>query len=213
MTAQIELIHFAEHTRGFLAELSENNSRAWFGKHKLRYDRDVRRPGELLVDRLAKRLAVQTGRPVRGKLFRPHRDVRFSDDKSPFFTHLHAAWTLPDGRGWYFGLSTDYATAGAGVMAFDPDQRASWRRAVSGPAGAALADLLARIDARLDPPTLEAVPEPHPPEHPRALLLRREGCVLWQDGLFDALVQDPEAALGDSFERVAPLQDWLGKHL
>ena len=69
------------------------------------------------------------------RLFRPHRDVRFSDDKTPFYTHLHAAWTLPGGRGWYFGLSPDYATAGAGVMAFDGDQTLAWRQSVAGVAG------------------------------------------------------------------------------
>ncbi len=98
MTAQIELTHFAPQTRRFLIDLAATNNRDWFRRNKLRADSEVRRPAERLVDRLSERLAAATGRPVRGKLFRPHRDVRFSDDKTPFYTHLHAAWTLPGGR-------------------------------------------------------------------------------------------------------------------
>ena len=213
MTAQIELTHFAPQTRRFLIDLAANNNRDWFRRNKLRYDSEVRRPAERLVDRLSERLAAATGRPVRGKLFRPHRDVRFSKDKTPFYTHLHAAWTLPGGRGWYFGLSAEYATAGAGVMAFDADQTVAWRHSVSGSAGDALATLLARLDARLDPPSLDAVPAPYPASHPRADLLRRSGCVAWYDGLFEALAQDPEATLEQSFARLSPLQDWLARHL
>lgn len=213
MSAQIDLSRFATHTRGFLAELAKNNNRGWFSRNKLRYDRDVRRPGERLVDILADTLTRRTGRPVRGKLFRPHRDGRYSSDKTPFYTHLHAVWTLADGRGWYFGLSPEYATAGAGVMGFDAEQTIAWRHSVSGVAGEGLASLLGRLDARLDPPTLETVPEPYAADHPRAELLRRTGCVLWYDDLFEALSEDPEATLRERFDRLAPLQDWLGAHL
>ncbi|MBN9675942.1 TIGR02453 family protein [Salipiger bermudensis] len=213
MTAQIELTHFAPQTRRFLIDLAANNNRDWFRRNKLRYDSEVRRPAERLVDRLSERLAAATGRSVRGKLFRPHRDVRFSDDKTPFYTHLHAAWTLPGGRSWYFGLSADYATAGAGVMTFDEDQTVAWRHSVAGVSGEALAALLERLDARLDPATLDEVPAPYPATHPRADLLRRCGCVAWYDELFEALAEDPEATLTQTFERLSPLQDWLARHL
>ena len=213
MIAQIDLTDFAPHTRRFLADLAANNDRDWFRRNKQRYDSEVRRPAEMLVDRLSARLAAAAGRPVRGKLFRPHRDVRFSGDKTPFYTHLHAAWTLPGGRGWYFGLSPDYATAGAGVMAFDGDQTLAWRQSVAGVAGDALTTVLGRLNARLDAATLSDVPAPYPASHPRADLLRRSGCVAWSDDLFEALARDPEATLAQAFDRFSPLQDWLARHL
>jgi len=37
--------------------------------------------------------------------------------------------------------------------------------------------------------------------------------VAWYDGLFEALAQDPEATLEQSFARLSPLQDWLARHL
>lgn len=139
MSAQIELNDFALRARHFLHDLAQNNDRDWFRRHKARYDAEVRRPAERLLDAVAPALEQTAGMPVRSKLFRPHRDIRFSEDKTPFYAHLHAAWSAPDGRGWYFGLSPDYATAGAGIMRFDAEQTARWRATVAGPIGAELA--------------------------------------------------------------------------
>ena len=208
-----ELEGFARGARAFLEDLSRYNTRAWFRENKSRYDAEVKRPAETLVASVASGLEDAHGLPVHGKVFRPHRDIRFSDDKTPFFTHLHAAWSVPDGRGWYFGLSPSYASAGGGVMQFDEEQDAHWRGAVDGPAGAALEAALAVPGARLDPPDLDEVPEPYPDDHPRADLLRRRGCLLWLDDLFEPLDRDPAAGLLDAFDRIAPLQRWLGEHL
>ncbi|MCR8546852.1 TIGR02453 family protein [Salipiger sp. P9] len=213
MPAQIELADFAPRARNFLKDLAENNDRGWFRAQKTRYDTEVRRPAERLLDLVARSLETATGERVRSKLFRPHRDVRFSDDKTPYHTHLHAAWSVPDGRGWYFGLSPDYATAGGGVMRFDAPQTERWRSALDGPPGPALDGLLSELGARLDPPDLDTVPAPYRGDHPRAELLRRTGCVVWLDELFDALSADAEAGLTGAFARLQPLQDWLADNL
>lgn len=213
MPAQIDLTRFAPRARGFLEELAENNDRNWFRCQKSRYDAEIKRPAERLLDTLVPILEAQTGQPVRSKLFRPHRDVRFSEDKTPYHAHLHAAWSVPDGRGWYFGLSPDYATAGAGVMRFDDEQLVRWRTAVSGTQGDLLAELLTRPAMRMDAPDLETVPAPYPGDHPHEALLRRRGCVVWVDDLFDRLAPDPAAGLAAVFEHLEPVQDWLGCHL
>lgn len=213
MPAQIDLTRFAPRARGFLEELAANNSRNWFRFQKGRYDAEIKRPAERLLDMLVPILEEQTGQPVRSKLFRPHRDVRFSEDKTPYHAHLHAAWSVPDGRGWYFGLSPDYATAGAGVMSFDDEQLMRWRDAVSGPEGDRMAQLLSQPAARIDAPELETVPAPYPDNHPHQTLLRRKSCVVWVDDLFDQLEPDPVAGLAAAFDHLRPVQDWLGTHL
>lgn len=213
MPAQIELCNFAPQVRNFMEELARNNDREWFRAQKARYDSEVKRPAERLLLSVTRWLESANGLPVRSKLFRPHRDVRFSQDKTPYYTHLHAAWSVPDGRAWYFGLSPDYATAGCGVMAFDEAQLLRWRRAVDGPAGAHFETLVTGTGVRMDAPDLAEVPAPYPPDHPRAALLRRSGCVLWLDDLFDALSPDPGAGLTAAFGRLQPLQDWLSDHL
>ncbi|EIE49082.1 hypothetical protein AL036_20380 [Salipiger aestuarii] len=213
MTTQDERSDFAPRARGFLTDLAAHNDRDWFRAEKPRYDAEVRRPAEHLVARVATALAGQTHSTVRAKLFRLHRDVRRSEDKTPFYTHLHASWTPPDGHAWYFGLSPEYAAAGTGVMQFDNAQARDWARAIDGPQGDALAALLHDLNARLDPPELDAPPEPFACDHPHADLLRRTGCVVWIDGLYGALCDDPEAALLTAFDRLAPIHDWLDRAL
>ncbi|MBU2963171.1 TIGR02453 family protein [Citreicella sp. C3M06] len=213
MTQTIEKTAFAPRVRAFLEDLAANNNREWFRAEKPRYDAEVRRPAEMLVDRIALRLSQRTRQRVRPKLFRLHRDVRFSNDKTPFFTHLHAAWTLPDGRGWYFGLSPNYATAAAGVMVFDEAQTQDWRAALDSPEGGKLAALLPELKGRMDPPPLVSPPAPYDSAHPHAELLRHTGCLVWIDDLYHSLCVDAEAALVDTFDRLAPLQDWLARNV
>ena len=78
----------------FLAELSENNNRAWFVMNKPRYD--ILRVEFLeLVTKLIADLgkfdpAVADCNPKKA-LFRINRDMRFSKEKIPYKTHFSAA--------------------------------------------------------------------------------------------------------------------------
>lgn len=80
----------------FLAELSENNNRAWFVMNKPRYD-ILRAEFLELVTRLIADIgkfdpAVADCNPKKA-LFRINRDMRFSHDKSPYKTTFSAAIT------------------------------------------------------------------------------------------------------------------------
>ncbi|MBV2358432.1 TIGR02453 family protein [Thalassococcus sp. CAU 1522] len=199
--------------RRFLTELAANNTREWFQGEKHRYDSELKRPAERLLGDLAPHLEALAGAPVRQKLFRPHRDIRFSTDKTPYHTHLHLAWSIQDGRGWYFGLSPSYATAGAGIMAFDKVQIDRWRDAVAGPRGTALTGILDQIGGRIDPPELKRVPPPFPGDHPHHALLRRKGLTVWVDDLAPVIAADPFGGLSGAFERLSPVMTWLGDTL
>lgn len=213
MAAQSELDGFVDNTRIFLTELAQNNSRDWFYDQKSRYDAFLKRPAEILLDQLVPDLSRLSGAAVRPKLFRPHRDVRFSEDKTPYHVHLHMLWSLPDGRAWFFGLSPDYATAGAGVMQFDSPGLERYREAVASAAGAELDGMAETIGARVDPPVLKRVPAPYEADHERADWLRRKQLVFWLDGLETDLQSDPANGLRDAFERLAPLQDWIARNM
>src|ERR671929_1111674 len=67
------------------------------------------------------------------KLFRPYRDVRFSNDKTPYKTHQGAVVT-PAGRGagaWYVQVSADGLMVAGGCWRLESDQVARYRRAVA----------------------------------------------------------------------------------
>ncbi len=61
----------------FYAGLAADNSKTYFDAHREVYESCVREPLELLLVELAPEFGT-------GKVFRPHRDVRFSKDKSPY---------------------------------------------------------------------------------------------------------------------------------
>ena len=67
----------------FLRDLALNNTRDWFHAHKTVYDTKLRDPAKALLEEMSPRLSTLTGCPISTKLFRPHRDVRFSKDKTP----------------------------------------------------------------------------------------------------------------------------------
>lgn len=174
--------------RAFLSELAENNAREWFLANKSRYDTELKTPAKMLMSQIAGDLGTLTGDPVSTKLFRPHRDVRFSKDKTPYHTHLHMLWTTQAGGrqslGWYVGIAADYVSVGAGLMGMEKDTLTAWRAAMNGTQGAEMAamlDGLVATGARLSKPELQRVPAPYDKDHAQGDLLRRKSLSLWFD--------------------------------
>jgi uncharacterized protein (TIGR02453 family) len=99
----------------FLRGLTRHNSKDWFERHRPVYEAEVRGPMRALVEAMDVRLArfapELTGDPRRS-VFRIHRDVRFSSDKSPYKTNAACQFYHHDaGR----GAGQDAEGAGAGL--------------------------------------------------------------------------------------------------
>jgi uncharacterized protein (TIGR02453 family) len=199
-------------TLSFLDQLAANNNRDWFELHKSDYEAVIKRPAKALLDEIAQMLRREAGLTVTPKLYRVHRDLRFSRDKTPFNTHLHLQWTDRAAPiAFVFGASQSYVSLGVGAMAFDKPAMLRWRDHVASDAGAALAatiDTALAAGHRMNAAGLKRVPAPHDPDHPRADLLRRKGMVLWHD--LDAAEQaDPLTALTTGFARLEPFRKGL----
>src|SRR5689334_14127840 len=86
----------------FLADLAENNDRAWFQPRKAEFERLLKEPMESMIAALADAFAAR-GVPMladpKRSPFRIYRDTRFSKDKSPYRTHLGATFPWAGGRG------------------------------------------------------------------------------------------------------------------
>jgi uncharacterized protein (TIGR02453 family) len=111
------------------------------------------------------------------RIFRPHRDTRFSADKTSYKTTLAA--TIGDG---YIQLSADGLMAGAGMFHLEADQLERYRSGVADQdRGSALEEILASLDRTeieihgTDP--LKTAPRGYPKDHPRIALLRNRGLV------------------------------------
>jgi uncharacterized protein (TIGR02453 family) len=82
---------FSEAAFAFLRGLAANNERDWFKARKDTYEEEVKAPLELLLADGARRLGRTdlplTAHPKRSR-FRIHRDLRFTDDKTPYKTNV-----------------------------------------------------------------------------------------------------------------------------
>jgi uncharacterized protein (TIGR02453 family) len=214
----------------FLRGLRRHNDREWFLRNRDRYEAEVRGPLAALVEELDVRLATLApeivGDPKRS-LFRIHRDVRFSSDKSPYKTNA-ACWFYHADAGRGVGGATT-AHGGAGFY-FDIGPTESW---VGGgiwmPPRPTLARIRERIDAEhrslatiLRAPTvrvfgglsreamLSRMPRGYDAAHRGAELLRHRsftmGRPLREADLFSARLPD---LLARDFARLTPLVRWL----
>ncbi len=117
---------FPRATFTWFAGLEEDNSKAWFTAHRDTYDTAVRDELEALLEELADELGGRV------KLFRQHRDTRFSRDKSPCKTTTYGVIAnRPDGEAsLYAQLSSGGLFAGTGYYQLAADQLARFREAV-----------------------------------------------------------------------------------
>jgi uncharacterized protein (TIGR02453 family) len=111
----VEFRGFRPAALAFLRRLARHNTKEWFERHRAVYETEVREPLRALVEEMDVRLAriapELVGDPRRS-IFRIHRDVRFSADKSPYKTNAACQFYHHDaGR----GAGQDAEAAGAGL--------------------------------------------------------------------------------------------------
>ena len=177
----------------FLRDLRENNNRDWFTVNKDRYIDDIREPAQRFISDFGPRLSKISPhfradpRPNGGSLFRIHRDIRFSKDKSPYKTHTGIQFRHKQGKdvhapGFYLHLEPDNCFAGLGVyhpdgkalakirQAIDEDS-ARWKRTRDGK----------RLRERFEPggESLKRAPKGYDPDHPLIEDLKRKDFVVF----------------------------------
>ena len=114
----------------FLRNLAKHNRKEWFEDHRGDYETQIKAPMLAFIEEMDVRLATIVpeiiGSP-RKSMFRIHRDVRFSKDKSPYKTHA-ACWfyhrdagnsvggeAAHGGAGFYFHFDAKKAFCGGGI--------------------------------------------------------------------------------------------------
>ncbi len=209
----------------FLADLAENNDRAWFQPRKADFERLLKEPLEAMIVVLAERLEAR-GVPMRAdprrSPFRIYRDTRFSKDKSPYKTHLGASfpWLGGDaapaevgemGRshderthtgGGYFHFQPGEMFAGGGMWQMEKPRVEAFRAAVR--------DDPERVRAALEEPTfvawwgdarphdeLKRTPPGYPQDHQLAHMFR------WKDVVFGRPLSDEEVLSPELPDRLA----------
>jgi uncharacterized protein (TIGR02453 family) len=218
----------------FLRRLARNNNREWFEAHRPDYEAAVRLPLRALVEEMDVRLARVAPEIVgdpRRSVFRIHRDVRFSRDKSPYKTHASCWFYHRDaGRqvgqeadagsaGFYFQLSPTDCFLGGGIWMPPRGSLAKIRNAlVEDPRGFAVAVESAPVRrhfGRLDEGSmLKRLPRGFAEGHPAGRWLRYQSFTLGRAMTPDeALSPRLAATLERAFVRLLPLVRWLNRSL
>ena len=131
---------FSDRTIRFLRALKRNNRREWFNAHKDEYEQHVRQPMAAMVERLAedfRGFAPELVASPRLSMYRIYRDTRFSDNKTPYKTHIAAVFPTRgllkhEGAGLYFHISPDEVWIGGGMYAPQPAQLYAVREHIAG---------------------------------------------------------------------------------
>ncbi|HTP12223.1 MAG TPA: DUF2461 domain-containing protein [Bacteroidota bacterium] len=124
----------------FLKRLKRNNNRTWFEAHKHEYEEYLKLPMQSFIFSLQP--SFQTFAPEfdlspKRSIFRIYRDVRFSNDKTPYKTHIAAHFVLRGkekglvGSGYYFHIEPGEVFIGGGIYMPDSDQLKGIRKAVA----------------------------------------------------------------------------------
>jgi len=214
---------------GFLGELAEHNDRAWFAEKCDRYERDLLGPEKEFVDAIGTAFAgrderVQAVPAVDRSIFRIHRDIRFSRDKSPYKTYSDLFFWIGANRksapGYFMRLAPGELWIGCGAHSLTDEQLRRYRVAVvDGLHGAWLEQILGELGAaeyEIGEATLKRVPSGFPAQHPRAEYLKFTAV-----HAIAKLNPPPQEMAGpelvdwsmERFGEVKPLVDWLAEQL
>jgi uncharacterized protein (TIGR02453 family) len=168
---------FPPATFSWFAGLADDNSKRYFTAHRDTYDHAVRGALEALLEQLADEFGGRV------KMFRQHRDIRFTADKSPYKTTTYGLIVERPGSlaGLYLQLAAAGLYAGTGYHTLAADQLARFRDAIADDAtGPELEQAVAAVRAaglETYGEELKVAPRGYPRDHPRVHLLRHKSLV------------------------------------
>ena len=199
---------WSEDFQRFFIGLQLDNSKRYFEANRKLYLEHVKAP-------LAALLAELEPEFGKAKISRPNRDIRFSNDKSPYKTNIYASLD----RGGYVALDAKGFTAAAGRYELDRGQLDAYRQAViTEETGSRLLAIVGGLETggyEIGGEELKRTPPGLPADHPRARLLRHRRLYMWKNfGL------QPWLGTAGGKDRVAgvwrdarPLTEWFERVL
>jgi len=122
--------YFTPDFRMFFEDLKVNNNKEWFKRNKHRYDNHVAQPFNVFIDQILRTIQKQDNSiniTVDEAVFRIHRDLRFTKDKSPYKI-FKSALISPKGRkskevpGLYLEMGEDHIKVAGGCFKLNSRQ-------------------------------------------------------------------------------------------
>ena len=218
----------------FFRGLAKNNNKEWFEAHRAEYEREVREPMRDLIGEMDARFlkfAPEIGGDPKRSMFRINRDIRFSNDKSPYkttaacwFYHMDAGRGVGGdaahgGAGFYFDLGPDESWVGGGIWMPPRPTLARIRERID-EEHASLARLLRdralrkRFGGLEESAMLTRMPRGYAESHPAATLLRHQSYTLGRN-LTEKELYSPKLPdlLARDYARLLPIVRWFNAAL
>lgn len=217
----------------FLSGLKKRNTKPWFEGNRAVYETEIRAPLKALVeevDVLLARVAPEIVGDPRRSIFRIHRDVRFSRDKSPYKTNA-ACWFYHHdagravggeshgGAGFYFHFSPTEVFLGGGIWMPPRESLNRLRQAIADdPKGfekIVLAPAFKRRFGKMDEAAqLKRMPRGYSEEHPAARWLRFQSFTAGRE-LSRRELHSPRLPqqLARDYQAMTPFVRWLNAAL
>jgi uncharacterized protein (TIGR02453 family) len=195
--------------RGFFLGLRANNNKPYFEAHRRQYEEEVKAPMLALLGDLEAEFG-----PAR-RVSRPHRDIRFSADKSPYKLNIYADLE----RGGYVALDADGIVAAGGRYMIDDAQLLSLREAVAADtSGKQLVGIVAALRKKgydVSGQELKRVPPPYPQDHPRGELLRHKRLIYWKRWPLGPWIATSKVRekVAQAWRDGAPLNAWCARYM
>ena len=203
---------FSDRALDFYAALATDNSRSFWGEHREVFESEVRDPMRALVEALEPEFGQCT-------VFRPHRDTRFSRDKSPYKTHQGAFAGIAPGIGYYVQIDATGLLAGGGFLSHGSDQVTRYRDAVdeqsTGPQLAEIVAVLQGSGFAIEGEQLKTRPRGYAADHPRLDLLRRKSLMAVKTFGAPGWLDSPKALdeVRATWRQVTPLSSWIAANV
>ncbi len=199
---------FSEAALDFYDDLELDNTRSFWEAHKATYESAVKAPMLALTRSLEDEFGP-------AKIFRPHRDVRFAKDKTPYKTHQGAFVSAGPATGWYVEVASPGVRVGAGFYEASGERLAAFREAIDDELrGAALERILDRMRAdgwEVGGDRLKTSPRGYDATHPRIELLRHRSMTLGKSYGFDRVIHTPELLdrVRSDWREARPFVEWV----
>jgi uncharacterized protein (TIGR02453 family) len=210
-------------TLDFLASIKDNNNRDWFLANKSSY-LDAKENFEAFVQEIIDHIIefdpIMKGLEAKSCVFRINRDIRFSNDKTPYKSHF-GAFIVRGGKkngdrfaGYYFHIEPGASIMAGGAYTPPTPWLSSIREKISDNSDE-LIKIIKEKDfvqyfGELENEKLKTVPKGYSSEHPQIELLKYKSYLVVNNAT-DKIVlgKDFQKHVINVFKAMKPLNDYL----
>ncbi len=173
----------------YLNDLKQNNNREWFHTNKKRYDK-VKSDFEETIQELIISIGQfenLEGVQIKHCNYRIARDVRFTNNKDPYKTHLSASFSEGGRKSgkmdYYLHISEEESFLGGGMYSPTPEQLASLRQEIDYNAQQLKSIIydpkFVETFGEAEGETVKSAPKGYSKENPEIELLRKKQMFYW----------------------------------